>query len=135
MLVMDFPTTNRRILPWASLALVGLALAVFAWGTGYKLSLYNTTNSKSHLIPHAKLLSKDQQPSVANEVIAQRGKENNRTASYPIFAVLFLCILLAAGVCSALAACQRAADSDSLRRLRHRASLTFFFALPPPVLA
>ena len=49
-----------------ALALAGLALAVFFWGLGYKLSLYAVQHSSFHRIPTARLLSRNEDTN-ANE--------------------------------------------------------------------
>lgn len=51
-----------------SLLLVVLGASVFLWGLGYKLSLYDTHPSNIHRIPEAKLLSRDNDPSVHESV-------------------------------------------------------------------
>jgi hypothetical protein len=44
------------------LGLLTLAMAVFAWGLQYKLSLYKSKQSIAHLAPEAKLLSQKERP-------------------------------------------------------------------------
>lgn len=46
------------------LVFAGLALSLFLWGLGYKLSLYEPHQSNSHLIPRAKLFCEDERPSL-----------------------------------------------------------------------
>lgn len=79
---MDFVNPTRRARLWSSIAFVTLALCVVSWGLGYKLSLYAPPQSNSHLLPHAKLLSKNERivreksplidDSVAPSPVAQR---------------------------------------------------------------
>jgi hypothetical protein len=47
---------------FGSLAFLGLGICVFGWGLGYKLSLYDQSQTPSHQIPNAKLLSRDEKP-------------------------------------------------------------------------
>jgi hypothetical protein len=56
----NFVNPTRRARLWFSIAFVGLALCVVSWGLGYKLSLYAPPQSNSHLLSHAKLLSKNE---------------------------------------------------------------------------
>jgi hypothetical protein len=56
----NFVNPTRRARLWFSIAFVALALCVVSWGLGYKLSLYAPPQSNSHLLPHAKLLSKNE---------------------------------------------------------------------------
>lgn len=48
---------NRRCAVLLPLGLLMLSMAVFGWGLQYKLSLYKSRDSISHLAPVAKLLS------------------------------------------------------------------------------
>jgi hypothetical protein len=56
----NFVNLSRRARLWFSIAFVALAFCLVSWGLGYKLSLYAPPQSTSHLLPHAKLLSKDE---------------------------------------------------------------------------
>ena len=128
--------TNRRVLSWLSLAFMGLAFSVFGWGTGYKLSLYDPPGASSHLMPQAKLLSRDEQtPAGENSLISRTKDPKEKGAKQTLLTILFLYALSAASLCRAPASGQRERESNDPWRLRHRASLNFFFALPPPVLA
>ena len=130
-------STKRRILSWLSLAFIGLALAVFGWGTGYKVSLYSPPNSNAHLLPHAKLLSKNEQDAPKNEALIRRSDKNASDRGKAALAVtlLFVYTLSAAAFCFISAVSQREREASRQLYLRHRASLSFFFVLPPPVLA
>jgi hypothetical protein len=59
---MRLPSKNSR--RWRILAffVLGLAIAVFAWGLRYKASLYNSTATPSHHMLAAKLLSNRERP-------------------------------------------------------------------------
>jgi hypothetical protein len=60
---MRLPSKNSR--QWRILAffVLGLAIAVFAWGLRYKTSLYNSAPPPSHHMLAAKLLSNRERPS------------------------------------------------------------------------
>jgi hypothetical protein len=129
--------TKRRMLSWLSLAFIGLALAVFGWGTGYKLSLYYPPNSSAHLMPHAKLLSKNEQDAPKEETLSRPSKKH-KSDKDPVESAftLFLFYVLAVTVpCGLLAPSPREREASRLLYERRRASLNFFFVLPPPVLA
>jgi hypothetical protein len=130
-------STKRRVLSWLSLVFIGLALAVFGWGTGYKLSLYYPPNSTAHLMPHAKLLSKNEQDATKNEALAKRPNKDTSDKGNAELALtlLFVHALSTAVCCSVPAVSQREREASRQLYQRHRASLTFFFVLPPPVLA
>jgi hypothetical protein len=120
-----------------SLALIGLALSVFGWGTGYKLSLYHPSDDSFRLMPHAKLLSKNEQkPPAAKTLISKikdtAGWKEMRTSLSLLFLV-YIVSVTAAVRASAFSFGARAAGRHWHQR--QHASLTFFFVLPPPVLA
>src|ERR1035437_7135880 len=80
-----------------SLAFLGLAFCVFAWGLQYKLSLYDPPQTASHQIPKAKLLSRDEQSSTAERPLVVRTKTSTSviyTAPPAFFFILFLAISL-----------------------------------------
>jgi len=130
--------TKRRVLSRLGLIFIGLALAVFGWGTGYKLSLYYPPNSNAHLMPHAKLLSKNEQDAPKTEARSRRSSKDTSHKSKVELALtlLFVYALSAVAWCSmpvAVSQREREASRQLYRRLR--ASLSFFFVLPPPLLA
>lgn len=129
-------STKQRVLSWLSLAFVGLALAVFGWGTGYKLSLYYPPNSNAHLMPHAKLLSKNEQDAPKNGGLTRRTSKNtsDKDKAELALTLLLVCALSTAALCSTPAISQREREASHQLYLHHRASLSFFFFLPPPVL-
>ena len=49
-----------------------LAACVFLWGLEYKLSLYFPPQATYHQVPIAKLLSKNEQPSIPDEALAAK---------------------------------------------------------------
>jgi hypothetical protein len=68
---MTSASTKRRFASWFVFTFLGLAMAVFAWGLAYKLSLYDPPQAVSRQMPQAKLLSREQQPSVEIKTSAQ----------------------------------------------------------------
>lgn len=127
---------HRRISVWLSLAFLALALAVIGWGTGYKLSLYDAPNAVSHQMPHAKLLSKNERVTQDDKSFSARGVDPNRNPAPS--ALLCICFVLSlASAAFNKAAISRGGERKATHswRLRHGASLNFFFALPPPILA
>ena len=59
------PEFLRRLLHPYSLGLVGLAIAIVLWGTGYRLSLYCPHPAHSSRVPVAKLWTEPRIPSLA----------------------------------------------------------------------
>lgn len=119
-----------------SLALIGLALSVFGWGTGYKLSLYYPPNSSSHLMPHAKLLSKNEQDSPKESIQNKHSKDtSDKYRMRTQLALLFALLLGSVALNHISAPSPRECESSRQRHLRQHTSLNFFFVLPPPVLA
>jgi len=123
---------NRRFGLFGSLSFLGLAFCVFAWGFGYKLSLYDQTQPSSHQIPIAKLLSGNEQSNTAKSPHVIRTKTSTKVvyaASIPVF--LFL--LLAISLLNSPPLTRVGRLSNKLLHL-HRAILNTLFVRPPPVL-
>jgi hypothetical protein len=120
-----------------SLAFLGLALSVLGWGTGYKLSLYRPSDDCSRLMPHAKLLSKNEQSSPTDKTLIRKIKDTTERAegrkSLILLFLAFIVFLTASPQAPALSLEARLESRHW--HLRQPDSLTFFFALPPPVLA
>ena len=132
--IVDCLSTNRRTLPWVIFAFMALALSVFSWGLGYKLSLYDPPQSSSHQIPQAKLLSRDQEAATV-EVLLASGTENSVRTIHALLASVFFCSFLAFIPLDTPVLGQRERDIKQVWRLRYRAALTFFSVLPPPAVA
>lgn len=116
-----------------SFAFLGLAIAVFAWGLQYKLSLYDPPHSISHQIPEAKLLSRNEQAPLVERLFT------SSTDMWPAIAQILPFTLLA----FVLAAFQsrgtqifRHVGGEAKRpwRISSRPALTAFFFRPPPSL-
>jgi hypothetical protein len=55
------------------LGLLMLSMAVFGWGLQYKLSLYKSKDSISHIAPEAKLLSQKERPAAVQAPVQPKG--------------------------------------------------------------
>lgn len=128
---MDRGSTNRHIPAQLILGLIGLSLLVFAWGLGYKLSLYDSPQSESHKIQQAKLLSENERVLVAQSLLLSDTKAAPELIPAALSGVL-LFLVLARCVLNAPVSSLRDANVNRLWRLHYRTGLSFFFALPPP---
>ena len=68
---------RRGIVSSLNLAFIGLALAVFAWGTQYKISLYDPPQAASHQVPPAKLISEDRQTALSKSWLTPSSPTSN----------------------------------------------------------
>jgi hypothetical protein len=116
-----------------SLAFLGLAFCVFAWGLQYKLSLYDPPQTASHQIPKAKLLSRDEQSSTVENPLVIRTKTST-SVIYTAPTAVFLILLLAISVLNPAVSGRLEKRANKLLHL-HRAVLNTLFVRPPPVLA
>jgi hypothetical protein len=130
----DLRRTNRHIPAWLLSGFIGLSLLVFAWGLGYKLSLYDPPHSESHKIPQAKLLSKNEKALAAQSPLLSDTKPSPPVIRVVLSSAL-LFLVLSYGSLDAVAFSQLNFDVKQSWRLRHRTGLSFFFVLPPPVLS
>jgi hypothetical protein len=117
------------------MAFVALALAVFGWGTSYKLSLYHSSDSHSHELTPAKLLTSNEQSSRDKlESTGLTAPRHNGAVETEL--VLFLAVLLGFVPRTYEYVSPHAQPLYDFRRHpRRNASLNFFFELPPPALA
>ena len=123
----------RKFSLFGSLAFLGLAFCVFAWGLQYKLSLYDPPQTASHQIPKAKLLSRDEQSSTVEHPLVIRTKTSTSviyTAPTGVFLILSLAITLLIPPAS-----RRVEKRDDRLFHLHRAVLNTLFVRSPPVLA
>jgi hypothetical protein len=121
---------NRRFNRIGALAFLGLAVCVFAWGLQYKLSLYGQPQSSGNQIPHAKLLSKNEQSETTQEI---RTRTSTKVI-YAVPAIILLVLLLIPRVLNHLLSEFRAQMENQWWRLHARAVLSGLFVRPPPVL-
>jgi hypothetical protein len=124
------PNVSRRNFSQTmALAAILLGFAVFFWGLGYKLSLYDLPDSPSTHIAHAKLLSQKERPPAA------QGLEQFATKAPQLPGVVIALFLIAA-VCSRAFSLQIIkalfAFRVGLRRSVDFLSTVFAFR-PPPV--
>ncbi|HEY6768497.1 MAG TPA: hypothetical protein VI386_27380 [Candidatus Sulfotelmatobacter sp.] len=121
--------TRRKFSELMALALVLLGLAVFFWGLGYKLSLYDLPGSPSTHMAQAKLLSQKERPPAA------QGLEQF-SAKAPPFSVVVIAVFLIAAACFSAFSIQIIrtlfASHVGLRRCADFLSTVFAFR-PPPV--
>jgi len=123
---------NRRFGLFGIIWFLGLAFCVFAWGFGYKLSLYDQSRQPSHQIPIAKLLSGNEQSSNAKSPLVIRTKTFTRVV-YAASTAPFLFLLFAVSLLSTppLTRVDRLANN---LLILHRAILHTLFVRPPPIL-
>jgi hypothetical protein len=124
---------TRKFGLFGSLAFLGLAICVFGWGFGYKLSLYDQHQTPSHQIPKAKLLSGNEQSSTAKSPLVIRSKTSTRVV-YTAPVDIFLFLLLAISLLNTSALTGIVRPTNKLLHL-HRAILNTLFVRPPPILA
>jgi hypothetical protein len=109
---------------------LGLAIAVFAWGLQYKLSLYDPPHSTSHQIPEAKLLSRDEQATVVEGLFVSGDEAGPGIAHILPFSLLAFVVL---GLFPRIF---RRLGRQAKRpwRVSCRPGLNAFFFRPPPSL-
>jgi hypothetical protein len=127
------PTRSHAFSRFA-FAFLGLAIAVFAWGLQYKLSLYDPPQAASRTMPQAKLLSREQQNAEVESPFAQSDETAMGTACAAVFSLLFFGFFLFTDLTAPLSALKQQ-EADRPWRLRQAASLNPFFFRPPPRLA
>jgi hypothetical protein len=124
---------SRPIIRVGNLVFLGLAVCVFTWGLQYKLSLYDPPQAVSRQIPHAKLLSKNEQSGTTENPLVVRTKTFTRV-SYIVPTSAFIFLLLVFCMANPQASGQREQRANRSWHLR-RAMLNFVFVRPPPILA
>ena len=124
--------TSRRSSFWLTGILASLALAVFCWGFGYKLSLYHPSRHSMHGIPTAKLVSRNEDYSAAD---VSRACICIRAAEHSITAPVFVAVLILSAL-TVEAERESGIRAFGVRYSWHAhaaASLNAFFFRPPPV--
>ena len=113
-----------------ALAVVLLGLAVFVWGLGYKLSLYDLPGSPSTHMAQAKLLYQKERP------LAARGLLEQFSTSFPQFRGIVIAVFLISAARFSAFLIQSIktsfASRNCLRRCEDFLSTVFAFR-PPPV--
>jgi hypothetical protein len=112
------------------LVFAGLALSVFMWGLGYKLSLYDVQQSTVHRIPMAKLLSGDE-----NSRSTGRASVSVDPPQSGIIVASILALLAIFVAVSKLNSEVRSFKMPPARSFVSRAVLNAFFFRPPPSFA
>jgi hypothetical protein len=105
-----------------------LSLAVFGWGLEYKLSLYQSKDSITHLAPVAKLLSQKERPAATQGVVAR----SPEVPAFP-FVAAFVLVAVALFLLQAAARYLRTGSLEKSRPSRPPCLQAVFFR-PPPVL-
>lgn len=98
--VMTLLSTKRYVASRFVFTFLGLAIAVFAWGLAYKLSLYDPPQAVSRQMPQAKLLSREEQPSVeVSAAVQPLPPETNGNGLRPAtpLSLLIACLAMLAG--------------------------------------
>src|ERR1700733_6783295 len=104
------------------LGLLMLSLAVFGWGLQYKLSLYQSKDSITHLAPVAKLLSQKERPA-ATQGLAALSPE---VPAFPAFAA-FVFVAVASVLRQAAMRYVRTGSMERSRPPRPPCFQTLFF--------
>ncbi|WP_446741682.1 hypothetical protein [Silvibacterium acidisoli] len=127
---MTSASKKRRFASWFVFTFLGLAMAVFAWGLAYKLSLYDPPQAVSRQMPQAKLLSREQQPSVEMKASVQPDPPDSLKTLGPDanLALLLACVSLLAGSAFLI----RLQSSELRFRPRLVLALSHIFFRPPP---
>jgi hypothetical protein len=128
------PSTNRAIFPRLTLLFVGLALAVIMWGLGYKLSLYDPPQATTHLMPTAKLLSRDQQTSAEDALAILSRSAADARLIHAVVPAALLAFLLASSLTVVTCGWQRNRELNRPWLVRSRVCMDAFFFRPPPLL-
>ena len=126
---MNLHGKSQRLLPTLRMCALMAGLAVFVWGTGYKVSLYLNLGRAHGGIPPAKLLSPEQRST--NEVkVAISSAPANLVILFLPFLLLFLTGPTAGSL--RLSAARLATKRSDLSGLKQSPELTYFAFRPPP---
>ena len=125
---------NESLRTWMKsfrlLVFAGLAISVFMWGLGYKLSLYDVQQASVHRIPMAKLLSGDE-----NSRSTGRASVSVDPLHSGIIVAPMLALLAILAAVSKLNSEVRSFKMPPPRAFVSRAVLNAFFFRPPPSFA
>ncbi len=128
---MSLSHSNRLNLSRLTFVFLGLAICVFTWGLQYKLSLYDPPHSTSHAIPEAKLLSRDEQPTISGGLLVRSAKAWAVVAQALLFN-LFVFFTPAFNLLRAPVFNRRDWEAKHPWRIFCRPGLNAFFFRPPP---
>ena len=111
-----------------------LGMCVFFWGSGYKLSLYNTHQPNLHRIPAAKLLSKNEDPNATDGPRLSLSAANSFHSQIIVLkAALLAFFWTLAGCLSIWNSVIRAPEKRRVRDPRLLLILGELFFRPPPI--
>jgi hypothetical protein len=113
-----------------TLVVIGVAISVFVWGLQYKLSLYFPAHSVYHQVPEAKLLSKNEQPTRVEGVLAGSTKPFSDTGLLEFYTLTLFAWVLALPALAGRRHTKQERKKPWLVALS--ASLDAFFFRPPP---
>ena len=131
---MSLSHTNRLHLSRLSFVFLGLAIAVFAWGLQYKLSLYDAPGSTSRQIPEAKLLSGNEQSAAVESPLMKSANGSPGVTPGLLFTVL-TSFLVGLGIAFEPVAYRVSQERTRPWCVARRSGMAAFFFRPPPVLA
>ncbi|HVW77751.1 MAG TPA: hypothetical protein VHB45_09065 [Alloacidobacterium sp.] len=131
---MNWLRTRESYLPQLALVLFGLAVAVFAWGLQYKLSLYDPPQAISHSMPEAKLLTKEEQVTRTESPLLDDSGAALKNI-HIVLSSIFLLISLALNLLGAASDRTLVHFHQMPLRVRLFACMDAFFFRPPPALA
>jgi hypothetical protein len=114
------------------LVFAGLAISVFMWGLGYKLSLYDVQQASVHRIPMAKLLSGDENYRSTGRASGSASADSPHSG---IIVAPILALLAILAAVSKLNSEVRSFKMPPPRSFVSRAVLNAFFFRPPPSFA
>ncbi len=123
-------SSSRSARFWCSIGFAALALCVFSWGLGYKLSLYASPQSNSHLFPQAKLLSKNER--IVREQIPLTDNSVPPLPAAPEVLPLWGMLPFAALLLKTATSRLWELETKTCCHLRRRSWLNSFFPRPPP---
>jgi len=112
-------------------SLLMLSVAVFGWGLQYKLSLYQSKDSISHLAPEAKLLSQKERPTAGQALSAHPAELQSFTL---LPALLSVTLASALGLFQAAARYVQTGSIEGSRAPMPSCLKALFFR-PPPFLS
>ena len=111
---------------------LGLSICLFAWGLQYKLSLYDPAQATSHLVPQAKLLSRNEQPATTGGPLIIRTKTTTEISYTASTTVLISLLSLFSALSPRVA--NRWRERTSNPRCLDCGLFSLFLVRPPPLL-
>jgi hypothetical protein len=126
---MRINSPNRRAPIVTAIAVLFLAFSVLGWGTGYKLSLYDSPGNQSRAIPAAKLLSQKERPSPPQVVDGLLPESPNHQPSSYYPAIIIVALMFGLQLTFSGSMLEVGIDDSRKQRSAHAC---FFSFRPPP---